>query len=63
MDSKNIIKDNNIQKEKKEIKSTFMPKIKRKTIAQLFNKKLSSNLTKYLFNFLTEFCSSNDNLI
>ena len=53
MDSKNIINDNNIQKEKKEIKSTFMPKIKRKTIAQLFNKKLSSNLTKYLFNFFS----------
>jgi hypothetical protein len=35
----------------KEIKTSFMPKIKRVPKAFLFNNKMSSNLTKYLFNF------------
>ena len=37
----------------KEIKSSFMPKIKREPKHKNFNNKLSSNLTKYLYNFLT----------
>jgi len=38
-------------KPKKEIKETFMPKIKRESKERSFNNKMSSNLTKYLFNF------------
>lgn len=34
-----------------EIKSSFMPKIKREPKEKLFNKKICSNLTKYLFDF------------
>ena len=34
-----------------EIKTSFMPKIQRLPKVKLFNKKLSSNMTKYLFNF------------
>ena len=37
----------------KEIKESFMPKIKRESKYKNFNNKLSSNLTKYLFNFLS----------
>ncbi len=37
--------------EPKEIKTTFMPKIKRLPKSKLFNNKMSSNLTKYLFDF------------
>ena len=38
--------------EKKEIKETFMPKISREPKEKYFNKKLGSNLTKYLFDFI-----------
>ena len=34
-----------------EIKTSFMPKIKRDPKEKLFNKKMCSNLTKYLFDF------------
>ena len=37
----------------KEIKESFMPRIKRESKYKNFNNKLSSNLTKYLFNFLS----------
>ena len=37
----------------KEIKSSFMPKIKREPKHKNFNNKLSSKLTKNLFKFLT----------
>ena len=37
----------------KEIKETFMPKIQREPKEKNFNKKLSSNLTKYLFDFFS----------
>ena len=39
--------------EKKEIKETFMPKISREPKEKYFNKKLGSNLTKYLFDFFS----------
>ena len=38
---------------KKEIKSSFMPKIKREPKHKNLNNKLSSKLTKNLFKFLT----------
>ena len=38
---------------KKEIKTSFMPKIKRAPLDKKFNNKLSSNLTKYLFDFFS----------
>ena len=37
----------------KEIKETFMPRIQREPKEKYFNKKLSSNLTKYLFDFFS----------
>ena len=37
--------------QKKEIKTSFMPRIKRVPKDKLFNNKMSSNLTKYLFDF------------
>lgn len=39
--------------QKKEIKTTFMPKIPRNSKEKSFNNKLRSNLTKYLFNFFS----------
>ena len=53
MNTINIINENNNEQEKKEIKSNFMPKINRQPKAKLFNNKLSPNLTKYIFNFLS----------
>ena len=53
MNTINIINENNNEQEQKEIKSNFMPKINRQPKAKLFNNKLSPNLTKYIFNFLS----------
>ena len=53
MEEKNVINENNNELQKKEIKSHFMAKIKRKPNQLLFKNKLASNLTKYLFNFLS----------
>ena len=40
--------------QKKEIKTSFMPKIKRSSVEKNFNKKMSPNLTKYLFDFFSK---------
>ena len=44
--------ENNKQKVK-EIKDSFMPKIERKPKHNIFKNKLSSNLTKNIFNYLS----------
>ena len=38
---------------KKEIKETFMKKIKREPNVKTFNNKISPNLTKYLFDYFS----------
>ena len=53
MEEKNVINENNNKLPKKEIKTYFMPIIKRKPIQSLFNIRLAKNLTKYLFDFFS----------
>lgn len=53
MNAINIINENNNEQEKKELRTNFMPRINRQPKTKLFYNKLSSNLVKYLFNFLS----------
>jgi len=52
METDNIINENNNEPQKKEIRPNFMPRINRQPKTKLFYNKLTSNLIKYIFNFL-----------